>query len=106
MNSTPGGDAGLGAQPVGRVVHVGRRPGVQPGDRDVALVVVQRGEQPAQRHQRVGHQPAPHAGVHRVGQRAHARRRRGPARAGWWSGPGTPMSQLPLSAITITSAAR
>ena len=64
-------DAGLGAQPLVRVVHVGRRAGVQPGDDDVALVVVQAGEQPAQRHQGVGHQPAPHAGVHGVGQRAH-----------------------------------
>ena len=101
--ATPASGAGLGAQPVLGVVDVGGRAGVQPGDRDVAVVVVQGRDQPGQRDQRVGHQPAPHAGVHGVREGAtststRTRPRRLVVRAG------TPMSQLPESAITMTSA--
>ena len=45
-------------------------PACRPVDRDVAAVVVQRRDQPGEGHQRVGDEPAPHAGVHGVGQRA------------------------------------
>ncbi len=57
---------GLGPQPVGRVLQV--RPGavVQPGDGDVALVVVQGGQQPAQGGQGIGRHAPVRAGVDRV----------------------------------------
>ena len=93
-----------GAAP--RVVDVGRRSGVQARDRDVALVVVQRGDQPAQRHQGVGHQPCPTCRSARRGSACalpmstRTSPRRLVVRAG------TPMSQLAESAITMTSAAR
>ena len=57
------------------------------------------------RGHRVGDDAAPHAGVHAVVEGARPRRSSRPGRAGWWSAPGSPMSQLPESAITITSAA-
>ena len=63
-----GDGAGLGAQPLLGVLDVGGRTRVEAGDGDVAGVVVERGDQPAQRHQRVGDQAAPHAGVDGVGQ--------------------------------------
>ena len=49
-----------------------RRPGRCAGPATATLprVVVQAGDQPAQRDQRVGHQAAPHAGVDGVGERA------------------------------------
>ena len=49
-----------------------RRPGRCAGPATATLprVVVQAGDQPGQRDQRVGHQAAPHAGVDGVGQRA------------------------------------
>ena len=62
--------AGLGAQPLLGVVDVGRRPGDQALDGDVAGVVVQAGDQAAERHQRVGDETAPHAGVDGVGEGA------------------------------------
>ena len=65
-------DAGLGAQPVLGVVDVGGRPACSPSTATLPVVVVQGGEQAGQRHQGVGHQPAPHAGVDGVGQRADA----------------------------------
>ena len=40
-------------------------------DGDIAAVVVERRDEAAQRHQRVGDQAAPHARVHGMGQRAH-----------------------------------
>ena len=39
-------------------------------DRDVAGVVVEGGDEAAERHERVRDQAAPHAGVHGVGERA------------------------------------
>ena len=65
-----GDGAGLGAQPLLGVLDVRRRAGVQARDGDVAAVVVEGADQPGERHQRVGHQPAPHAGVHGVRQGA------------------------------------
>ena len=62
--------AGLGTQPLLGVVDVGRRPGDQALDGDVAGVVVQAGDHAAQRHQRVGDEAAPHAGVDGVGEGA------------------------------------
>ena len=50
-------------------VDVRGRAADQPLDGHVAGVVVQRGQQPAQRHQGVRHQPAPHARVHGVAER-------------------------------------
>jgi hypothetical protein len=43
---------------------------VQALDRDAAVVVVQRRDQTGEGHQGVGHETAPHAGVHGVGQGA------------------------------------
>ena len=80
------GGAGLGTQPRPRGSRR-RRPGRSggPAISDVAGVVVQAGDQPAQGHDRVGDQAAPHAGVHGVGQGADLDVDRGPGRAGWWS---------------------
>ena len=60
---------------------------MQTGHRDVAVVVVQAGQQPHQHHQRVGNHTAPQAGVqavveggdldHAVGQPAQRYRQRG-----------------------------
>jgi hypothetical protein len=55
--------------PVGGVVDVGGRALVQARDRDVALVVVQGGQQAHQRAQRVGHHATPHPGVQPVVER-------------------------------------
>ena len=63
--------ARLGAQPLLGVLDVGRRALEQARDRHVAGVVVQARDHPAQRHDRVGHQAAPHAGVDSVAQGAH-----------------------------------
>ena len=61
--------AGLGAHPLGRVLHVGGGALVQTGHRDVAVVVVQAGQQPHQHAQRVGHHAAPQPGVQAVVER-------------------------------------
>jgi len=62
--------AGLGAQPVLGVLHVGGRAAVQPLDRHVPAVVVEAGDQAAQRDERIRDKAAPHAGVDGVGERA------------------------------------
>ena len=75
-------------------------------DRDIALVVVQRGQEPAHRGQRVGHERHPTCPSARRGRACVPRRRSRPGRAGEVVSAGAPMSQLPESAITITSAAK
>ena len=70
IQSMLGDGAGLGAQPLLGVVDVGRGAGVQAVDGDVAVVVVQAGDEAGQRHQGVGDEAAPHAGVDGVGEGA------------------------------------
>ena len=96
--------AGLGTQPLLGVLDVGGRPLEEPRDGDVAGVVVEARDHPAQRHDRVGHQAArmpewtPRPGVAHLDVGPHQPPQRRVVSAG------SPMSQLPESAITITSA--
>ena len=60
---------GLLAHPLRRIVDVGRGALVQARHRDVAVVVVQAGQQPHQHAQRVGHHAAPHPRVQAVVER-------------------------------------
>ncbi len=55
--------AGVGAEDLDIGVGDRGRGSVQPGDRDLARVVVQRGQQPAQRGEGVGDGAAEHSGV-------------------------------------------
>ena len=71
IHSTDRVGARLGAQPLLGVLDVGGRALEEAGDGDVAGVVVEARDHPAQRHDRVGHQAAPHAGVDAVAEGAH-----------------------------------
>ena len=65
------GDVGAGPQVLRRHVGAGPLTGRDPGDGDVAVLVVQGRQQPGEGHHRVGHRAAEHAGVQRVLQGAH-----------------------------------
>ena len=101
-----GGGAGLGAQPLLGVLDVGGRAAVQARDRDVAGVVVQASRSARLRVISASGTSPPHmpewtAWVSvRTSMSTRTRPRRLVVSAG------TPMSQLPESAITMTSAAQ
>ena len=96
--------AGLGPQPFLWIVHVRGGARDKPGHGRAAVIGPQRGKQPRERHDGVRDEAAPHAGVDGVGERPHLDVHPHQA-ARLVVSAGTPMSQFPESAMTMTSAA-
>ena len=104
-NGSPGLDLGQLTELLVAVRRAGPLLAAQAGHRDVAVLVVERGERVEQREQRVGRGAAELAAVLRAGERPRLDGRPMPCRAGPTVSVGTPGRKLPMSPITIASAA-
>jgi len=95
MSRTPG-DAGLGPEARLRVVQPGRVSRREAADRDISVVIVERGEEPGEGGERIRDDATPHPRVHGVVEGAHLddTLRESAQRRGEGGGPDVPVRRV------------